>query len=353
MNSPFVLGFDPIFLDVIVTPLDKDNAKLNEFPIIGEHITNTNVKFIPGGNSLNVAKILSKLTSNVYFFGAINPLFMELIRSDVPHLLCKSTSERDFNVTVALQFKSGEIQMNSLKSSFSSNDLNFESLYYLTYSRIIPFSNIGLNLDGVSLFDELASYFIELSKFFKINSESNENLSPFIAKWLERQKNNNSKIKTGSSNDLNVFKNTSVDISSKIFYFDPSSLLSFKEWNWLDSFFKNLYSFLPGFKIISLNEHEFSLMTKNNINFNVFLRNENNFLIIHESDTVNLFTKSLNNKKSVSVPKINENLIKSSVGAGDAFNAGLLFEFSKSNDIISGIINGIKIAQQFLTDSLP
>ena len=353
MNNLFVLGFDPIFLDVIVTPLDKENSKFTEFPIIGEHITNTNVKFIPGGNSFNVAKILSKLTSNVFFFGAINPLFMELIRSNVPHLICKSTSQRDFNITIALQFQSGEIQMNSLKSSFSVNDLNFESLYYLTYSKIIPFSNVGLNFDGISLFDKLASYFIELKNFIQKNPKNNENVPQFIIKWLEEQKNNNLNKIEESSDDLNIFSNTLIDIDSKIFYFDPSSLLSFKDWDWLNNFFKNSFAFLPGSKIISLNEHEFSLMTQNNINFNDFLNGENTYLIIHESSLVSLFTNSLKNKKVVSVPKIDEDLIISSVGAGDAFNAGLLFELSKSYDIISSITNGIKIAQQFITDSLP
>ena len=67
MSDLFVLGFDPVFLDIIVTPLDNSNAKLSKLPPVGEHVSNTDVQLVPGGNSLNVARILCKLSKKVFF----------------------------------------------------------------------------------------------------------------------------------------------------------------------------------------------------------------------------------------------------------------------------------------------
>lgn len=353
MEDIFVLGFDPIFLDILVLPLDEQNKKLSSFPEIGEHITNTTVKLIPGGNSLNVARILTKLTKNVFFFSAFNSFFLELIHTNIPNLTCKSTTETEPNFTIALQFLSGEIQMNSIKSGFGITDLNVESLYYLTYSRIVPFSNIGLNKNGLLLFEKLVSFFIDLQGYIDNKGTENTSILQFIDDWINKTQSKSLRQLPNDFLKFNLDSLTSISISNKIFYFDPSSLKSFSSWPWLNSFFEKKFSFLPGYKIISLNEFEFDLMIKNKIDFDSFLVVEaNNYLIVHETDIITIYTKSLKNKFVISVPKVNSELIISSVGAGDSFNAGVLYEFSKSFNILSAINYGILIAQKFLTNSL-
>ena len=352
LKDIFVLGFDPIFLDILVSPLDQNKNKLNNFPEIGEHVPNTIVKLIPGGNSLNVARMLTKLTSNVFFFGAFNSFFLELIHSNISNLTCISTTNAEPNFTIAIQFNSGEIQMNSIKAGFGINDLNLESIFYLIYSRIVPFSNIGLNAKGPDLFDQIASLFIELKNQIGDSGEERKNIEQFLVNWLH-----NSKITEQNSPSIDkLFQNinslTSIHISKKIFYFDPSSLKSFTHWTWLILFIQEKFTYLPGYKIISINEYEFSLMIKNKINFNFFLSKNDNYLIVHETNIVTIYTKNLENETVVSVPKIDPNLIISSVGAGDSFNAGLLYEFSKSLNIYSAVNHGIYIVQQFLTNTI-
>ena len=57
MHEVFVLGFDPIFLDIIVSPVDSHLNKISSLPKIGEHMSNTHIKMIPGGNGLNFARV--------------------------------------------------------------------------------------------------------------------------------------------------------------------------------------------------------------------------------------------------------------------------------------------------------
>ncbi len=353
MKDIFVLGFDPVFLDIVVSPLDSHNNKLANFPPIGEHVTNTHVTMVPGGNALNVARILSLLTSHVFFFGAMDTSFLERINLNISKLTCFATSKREPNVTVALQFQTGEIQMNSVKSDFSINDITAHSLFYLSFSRIVPFSNIGLNTNGPALFDFIGSFFIELTNHFQDSSliDNLINFRDFLSSYL-----NNNSILSKIAQNLSIpsdplFNDFSLNLSQKIFYFDPSSLLTFGNWSWLQSFFVDKFPFLPGYKIISVNEHEFSLMSTNNIDFDFLLAQENVFVIIHESELVTILSKSINNKTILQVPHLAETDIVSSVGAGDAFNAGLLLEFSKSFDIVSACTNGITIAQKSLTNS--
>lgn len=353
MTDIFVLGFDPVFLDVVVTPLDSQDNKLPDFPPIGEHVANTTVNMIPGGNSLNVARILTRLTSQVFFFGSFNHFFLELMKQNIPQLHCFSTKQKEPNVTVALQFQSGEIQMNAVKYDFNVSDITFSSLFYLCYSSIIPFSNIGLNTSGPALFDFLGNFFIDLNKHVQ-NISNIDDINHFndqISSFLLKQNlfTNVSIDKTFLSDS--VFNQRPFDLSQKIFYFDPSSLQNFSNWSWLQSFFVEKFAFLPGYKIISVNEHEFALLKDHGVDFEFLIKKENLFLIIHESQVVTIISQSFANKELVKVPELDKKKIISSVGAGDAFNAGLLLKFSKSHDIVAACTNGIKIAQQSLTNT--
>ena len=354
MNDLCVLGFDPIFLDIIVSPLDDNQNKLENFPQIGEHIPNTDVKILPGGNAFNVARVLTKITQKVYFFGAIDPFFDQLVQDNIPALNCRSTRNKKSNVTIAVQFLSGEIQMNSITSSFSVGDVSLESLVHLLFSKIVPFSNIGLNKDGPSLFDFLTSFFINFYKY--CSSTAGEKNLQFISNFFETNKGKFEFLQSTNINslisDYSFLSSSEFDLDSKIFYFDPSSLKSFTSWKWLDSFFTDKFRMLPGYKIISLNEHEFNLMKANQINFNLYLKQNNNYLIVHESHQVTIFQHNLSEQIILPVPKIPEESIVSSVGAGDSFNAGLIFEFSNSFDITLACKSGIKIAQKYLTNSL-
>ena len=345
LKKIFVLGFDPVFLDIIVSPLDNANQKLADFPPIGEHVTNTNVVFVPGGNALNVARVLTKITTDVYFFGSMDNYFLELVHSNLPSLNCFATRIKEPNVTVAMQFQNGEIQMNSLKSGFSTQDLTVQALLYVTLSQIIPFSNIGLNAEGPPLFDFLTSFFIDLSQSFQSSSGkfSYQALKEFMVNWFVTHGSDHLNQEF-SSIDTSLFDNLTFNLSSKISYFDPSSLKTFSNWSWLNSFFSDQFALLPGYKIISLNEYEFALLEKNNISFPHFLNHKNCFVIIHDSKSVTILSFNNSDKITLKVPPLDEKDIVSSVGAGDSFNAGLLYDFSLSFDIVSACKAGISIA---------
>ena len=351
----FVLGFDPVFLDILVSPFDQKNQKLSSLPKIGEHITTTEVSMIPGGNSLNVARVLAKITDEVYFFSSFNNFFLELVQNNIPPLHAIATRSQEPNYTVALQFKHGEIQMNSLHYFFGLQDISFNSLYYLTFSKVVPFSNIGLNKQAPEVFDFLSNYF-SIFNDFQLRSPSLDSFD-LIKEFFSENHPMFDKLSLFSEGFPKEFShdltNQSFNISQKIFYFDPSSLKSFTNWNWLNHFITNKFGPLPGFKIISLNEHEYNLMKTNLVDFQTFLeKSPRNFLIVHESTNIRYFQHSLDNMKELSVPSLNEDTIVTSVGAGDSFNAGLIYEFSKSFDIISACSYAITVAQRYMTNTL-
>ena len=354
MSDLFVLGFDPVFLDIIVIPMSPANVKLTAFPEIGEHVSNTQVIMLPGGNALNVARILTKLTSNVAFFGNFNKFFAELIESNIPALESHATTFDEPNVTVALQFATGEVQMNAVKSHFGAEHLSLESLWYLLFSAIIPFSNMGLNPKATGLFDVLYSFFSSLYNKLSTSqiSQSNDSLLEFISDFGSHHKlaNLSKPILTTSKLPFDIVD--MPDLNKKILYFDSSTLQSFTQWSWLNSFFSSKFNSLPGFKIVSINEHEFSAMKTHQVDLEAFLNTNQTFLVVHEVSKVAIYIQSLAQVTILQVPPLSPDKIVSSVGPGDAFTAGLVLEFSKSFDIQKACQHAIVIAQQFLTGSL-
>ena len=257
-------------------------------------------------------------------------------------------------MTVALQFKTGEIQMNSISHFFSISDLNFKSLFFLTFSKVVPFSNLGLNKKAIRLFDFFTTYFIGLESFLN-NSHISDKFDLVTTYISNITKTNEDLIHLKIDSQeliLSEINEPRIDLSNKIFYFDPSTVTSFVDWTWLKTFFNKKFANLPGFKIISLNEHEYQLIESNGINFDEFLIiSKNNFLIVHESTKITYFQNSIQNKDFIQVPYLNEDKIISSVGAGDAFNAGLVYKFSRTHDIFDACKYGITIAQKHLTGS--
>jgi sugar/nucleoside kinase (ribokinase family) len=350
MKNFYVLGFDPVFLDILVTPFNIKGEILTNFPAIGEHIENTTVSIIPGGNSLNFAHALTNITKNVYFFCAANNFVTHLIRKHIPSLNCVTTTEKDPNFTVAIQFRSGEIQMNAVTSSFSIQDISKKSLLYLSFSNIVPFSNLGLNSHALILFVFISDFFIEMNKIFSLVPSIKDINCEFIFNYI-----NNLDLFKNNHNDIIEFKREEfseifVNLSKKIFYFDPSTLKSFLDWEWLKFFLINKFALLPGFKIITLNENEYQQMFENEIDFDGFLQNQKSFLIIHEAKLVTIFEKSLRNKTLIKVPDLNGKNIISTVGAGDVFNAGLVLKFSSTFNIVKSVEFGIQLAQKFLVN---
>jgi len=63
-------------------------------------------------------------------------------------------------------------------------------------------------------------------------------------------------------------------------------------------------------------------------------------------------TLSIKNKTLIFVPPIDEKEIKLLVGAGDAFNAGLIKNFFQSSDISNAVEKGVNIAQKFIKGEL-
>ena len=86
--------------------------------------------------------------------------------------------------------------------------------------------------------------------------------------------------------------------------------------------------------------------------FSSFLKKKQNFLIVHSSDVVQIFQESIDQYNVISVPKIENNAISVTVGAGDAFNAGLLLDFANKFEIQSAVERGIEVAQKYITGTI-
>lgn len=357
MTEIFVLGFDPVFIDILVTPLTPESTPLSSFPKIGEHIANTKISMVPGGNGLNVARVLSLLTPQVLFFSNFNPFFAELLRTNTEYLQYYSTKSLTPNITVALQFSTGEVQMNAVSSFFGPEDLSFTSLLYLCLSNVVPFSNLGLNTKGPSLFDFLCSFFNNLKDFLYTISHDSDRETNFdkLVNFIRLQESTfplSFVDPEPTLSDFSKLLSFTPNLDHKVFYFDSSTLQSFTKWNWLQEFLSQEFKDLPGHKIITINEYEFESLKSHNIDLNLFLTGTQTFMVVHESTKVTIYQKNLKNVTVLPVPVLEADRIVTSVGAGDSFTAGLLYDYVQSFDIFSACNHAITIAQRYLTNTL-
>ncbi|MHA2298934.1 MAG: PfkB family carbohydrate kinase [Candidatus Hodarchaeales archaeon] len=354
-----VLGYDPVFLDILVSPKSSDGSSLLEMPELGEHVPNTSIRLVAGGNGLNIAKILVQLNLEVIFVAKMDGSFQELIHKEVPELKLLPVKDLEPNYTVALQFPSGEIQMNAVKHVFESTDLTSEALTLLALSDIIPFSNLGLNKEAPALYNKIAGF---LTEFFQLLSiRDNKNSSSIIKEFEDLVTRFSSNFQIERINYYydkfaSFLSSITLDetLTGKIYYFDPSTLAEFSDWDWLKQFLYNVMPSLPGSKIISVNEHEHSLLEDHGILMSEVANKKNTHCIQHDISSIRIWSSSFQspNPVVIDVPFLDPATIVTTVGAGDVFNAGLLSSYLKTMDIIAAVKSGITIAQKFLIGQL-
>lgn len=358
-----IIGYDPVFVDVLVHPYGSDGKILNNLPPLGEHVPNTGVWFVAGGNGFNVAKTMSYLHPNVTFVATMTPHYMGLAQEAAPNLNLLSVKEVEPNYTIALHLGGGEIQMNSVNQGFGVEGLTRAGLWGLLQTDLVPFSNIGLNKEGEKLFLEMAAFIQEVSDLTTVHQEDLQEGGRVMGRLAEEieglveKKNRPGDVvghQTIDMPDPNTGELPTISVD-KTYYFDPSTLAGFGGWHWLPTFLTDIFPALPGQKILSVNEHEAQKLVDHGITFGEILDHPNVIIVQHESGKVQTW-ESTNEPKNetktqptvTKVEKLHSDEIVTSVGAGDSFVAGLLVHYLSSRNAKDATKAGVQTARNHL-----
>ena len=295
MDSKLEIGFDPVFLDVITRLLDPKGSLAKKLPSPGQHHPWAHIRIIPGGNGFNFARALFLQGYKPRFWSKIDSLYSALLKKEEPNM--RFSSIRDVydssNITVALETRNGEIQINDARHGIHPSELTSEARNAFKYSEINTYLNLGLNKYALELFHELA----------RIVSDGTERVS----------------------------------------IFDPSTLRNFTNWDMLKSWFRDYYSGIPGEKIVSLNEEEYKIF------FSAIPRAKIldwvDYVIMHSSKIVEISSK--NERIRIEVPSLSPPFA-TFVGIGDTFNAGLSIGLVNDLSIPEAVKQGIQWAQHLL-----
>lgn len=364
MKRTCVFGYDPVFLDILVTPKDKKGNTLHDLPKLGEHVPNTDIKLVAGGNALNVAKVMSKLGQGheVMLVANMNSFFMSLIRKVIKQIQLYATTDQEPNYTCALHLRDGEWQMNAIKHGFAQEHLTPTAFVLLALSSVIPFSNFGLNqLAAPRLYSRMIRFLNGYTKLFE-SKTIYERIKPSITELIKKHTLNHSSYNTKEDETFQRYLGILVKtikekkLGDKLFYLDPSTLADFKKWKWLQQFIQKELSTLKGYKLISLNEHEYELMVKHDVPLYKATQQEESKIIVlqHDTKSVKIWKQGIPQDEPliVEVPPLDPNKIVTTVGAGDSWNAGLLSSFLESKDIIKSTETANQVAQQYLTGKI-
>jgi len=358
-NEIIALGYDPVFVDIITTPKDPDGKNLTDLPPAGEHIPNTDIKLISGGNALNVAKMMSNLGHNTFFVAAMDTFFKNLVEKEVPKLSLISTRDQAPNYTLALHLADGEVQMNNVRYGFDVPDLSPTAYVLLALSKIVPFSNFGLNKHANNLFPHIAKFlkdFYDLIAKRDIYQAPEDALGNLIAKYTVDYDTYDLESDSFFTHcfELLVKQVKNQAVGEKVYYLDPSTLKGFNDWAWLRSFVHDHLAdpVLKGHKVISVNEFEFELMKSHKLPLENIAHDTSDFYVIqHGIEQVRIWQKGVPtaNPSVVDVPGLKREKIITTVGAGDVFNAGVLSAFMSNYNMESAVGNGITVVQKYLT----
>ncbi len=299
MSDSIAIGYDPVFLDVLVKIKDEDGNLLKKVPYqAGSHYPFSEISLEPGGNGLNLAKTLSRLRHDpVTFVGKVNTVMRALL-SPYENLQVVSVKDQEPNITVSLELEQGEFQINYKHVGFAPDDLTPQAITLFQESRVNTYSNLGLNPSALELYDFLASKILDSGRL----------------------------------------------LEGKISVFDPSTLLAFDQWEVLREFFEEKFSRLPGVKIVSVNEEEYQLLRGNGA-----LKESKGFMIVvHSTSQVVVHDGE---KTRFLVPPL-PGPAKQLLGAGDAFNAGLVQGFLTGCSVVESVRRAIETAQQHILGRL-
>lgn len=306
-------GFDLAFIDIDVKPIDSKSQQLIEaFPPFGTHHTNTEVKFIPGGNGFNLCRTLATLGRDVTYVGPSSPFYEKLIEQNDIAVNILPIKGVDVNYTIILNSAKGEIQFNSINNFLSTEHLNDELIQVYRKSPIKSISNIALNSTSIEWISSLLLSLVD----DKINLQVLKKLS------FEEK--------------LNSFYNTSID---GVLFIDPSDISTYKKMKEFAQILKKI-KLLVGEKYLSVNEHELEvLLSVFDVSPHELAKKLEFPIILHTANVVKFFGKEYLELQTKKPEKKT-----SFVGAGDCFNGTFLHSILDSSSVYDSIKNAIEAA---------
>jgi sugar/nucleoside kinase (ribokinase family) len=308
------VGFDQSFRDIIVKLFDGSGNLVNQLPKVGHHHRSTTVNEIAGGNGVNLFKALIKLNVNVKLVVPVDDFFIKLLRQEGVSNINKTVipiKNAVPNTTIALQLKSGEIQLNN---TIQHLDKNYWS-------------------------EDLHNYW-QRSDF---NISTNWGLNKYSPEWISCQ------LLSSSGYDYEDYITNPVQTLlekkcslEKLFIVEPGLIYNHPK---VKEIFKILRKYQNQKNLIILgNEEEIPPLYTEYQRFPL--------LIQHDSKKIFIFRKNKINK--IEVPNIEPNEIHTTIGAGDVFLGGFSYSIAYDNkSILEAILDGIKFSQKYIRYELP
>ncbi|MHA1304593.1 MAG: carbohydrate kinase family protein [Candidatus Heimdallarchaeaceae archaeon] len=304
-------GYDPTFIDIDIRPLEDESRLIKKFPPLGSHWLDTDIKFRPGGNGFNFCRALSTLGEKVTFVGPSNDFFQSLVKNLNLDLEIFPIKGAEVNYTAILNLYDGEVQFNNVRSKLSPNLLTPELLELFRLSPVKSISNVSLNPDSIEWVSSLLLSLVDAS---------NPLITDISAKLEEK------------------FKHIGQTKIDGIIFIDPSDI---SHYNRLHEFYKLLTS-LKKFvctKILSVNEYEMQtlcsienlspLELSKKLDLNIIFHTAAEVCFYSNKETITLSTRTLRKKVTF-------------VGAGDVFNAAVVFKLLKNESTYDALKFGIE-----------
>lgn len=302
------VGFDPTFIDALLTPLNPDGMPLDCFPDPGTHHVHNELRMSVGGNGYNFARTLSQIGKSVTFVGPYDSMFetMHIAEGD-RFKLRRLTLPQRTNWTIGVNLAAGEVQFNKADTSLTEADASEEVKQAFVQSPIKSLSNIGLNPQG----PEWATALVKACP------------DPLT--------------------------------EHQVMYLDPSDLSAHKD---LKARLRKLWSAIANLNrdnpcgltsfLITVNEHEYHRLFDSSNDRSRIQNETNGMVVLHGAERVHTWFPN-GKKQTFDVPKLDKRDHQLNfVGAGDAFNAILVAHLLKGNDSSAAVRDAIIGAKQFI-----
>jgi len=302
------IGFDPSFIDTIVRAETPKGELIGELPEPGFHHRNTKIYRVAGGNAVNIAYVLSKLDVKFDLIIPSTPLFDTLLKRR--GLSTSYQIHHTVNETVAISWRPGEIQFNQIIGEISSDHFTREVYDFWNQSDIQVSVNWGLNYKSPSWLSCLW-----LSSCGWAFEEIKELTVDDLLKQALEEKNLRHNL---------VLEPGSVHIHPK-----SQELMDLLETISTASY-NQLY---PVFSCNEEEDREFAALDFTS-------------KLIHTSKQVTCYQHG--SKQIFEVPEISD--IKTFVGAGDSFVAGIVHQLYKHQRLDPAF--AISVAQRYMTNTL-
>lgn len=301
------VGFDPAFIDTVVRAEDEQGNLMPELPKPGYHHRRSTITRVAGGNAVNVAYVLKKLGNDINLVIPSNNLFDELLKQK--GMECVHRIHETVNETVAVAWEPGEIQFNQVIGEIGSKHYTESIHKYWTQSPIHIMVNWGLNY------------------------QSHEWISCL---WL---------ASCGwNYEEIDEIKSTVIDhaietdnLQHKL-VLEPGGILEHPKQEVLHNLLSRMAETSHDnlYPVFLCNEEEDKIFAEYNFHSK----------IIHTSQRVICWNAGT--KQVYEVPQLKQ--IKTFVGAGDSFLAGIVHELYQNNRLAPSY--AISVAQKYMTNTL-